>query len=332
MDIRPNRYEWIVVDRSGRLRWSCFLGWWHGHIRPPNHHPRRLVVPQVALPPITASRIKPRDGSLSLAHTVTGEAVNFSGMLKEVTVILFLGMAVWAYQATQPPPPKICGTLDGPPITAPRMKLRDGRHLSYMEHGVSKETANAKIILVHGFASTKHDMMSVTEPVLDVVEELRLYFVSFDRPGYGESDPDPRRTPTSLALDIEELADHLGLGYKFMWWDSPWEAKWFGAASSTSLIATLQGVFESLHRDLMIGFGKWEFDPMDLENPFPNNESSVHLWQGDEDIMVPSSLQRYIAQRLPWIDYHEVPGAGHLFTAIPQNLGQILKVPFLGRD
>lgn len=96
--------------------------------------------------------------------------------------------------------------------------------------------------------------------------------------------------------------------------------------------ATLQGVFESLHRDLMIGFGKWEFDPMDLENPFPNNEGSVHLWQGDEDIMVPSSLQRYIAQRLPWINYHEVPGAGHLFTAIPQNFGQILKVPFLGRD
>nr|XP_034929084.1 uncharacterized protein LOC118060073 isoform X1 [Populus alba] len=362
-------------------------------------------------------------GSLSLAHTVTGEAVNFSGMFKEVTVILFLGLAVWAYQATQPPPPKICGTLDGPPITAPRMKLRDGRHLSYKEHGVSKETAKAKIILVHGFASTKHDMMSMTEPVLDVVEELRLYFVSFDRPGYGESDPDPRRTPKSLALDIEELADHLGLGYKFYvvgfsmggqvvwgclkyiphrlsgatliapvvnyWWPgfpanlsaeayyrqirqdhwalyvahhTPWltywwnTQKWFPASAAISMKtdilsrqdleilpmmaekrsnrpqATLQGVFESLHRDLMIGFGKWEFDPMDLENPFPNNEGSVHLWQGDEDIMVPSSLQRYIAQRLPWIDYHEVPGAGHLFTAIPQNFGQILKVPFLGRD
>lgn len=90
----------------------------------------------------------------------------FLGMLKEVTVILFLGLAVWAYQATQPPPPKICGTLGGPPITAPRMKLRDGRHLSYKEHGVSKETAKAKIILVHGFASTKHDIMSMTEPVL----------------------------------------------------------------------------------------------------------------------------------------------------------------------
>ena len=39
--------------------------------------------------------------------------------------------------------------------------------------------------------------------------------MGFDRPGYGESDPDPNRTPKSLALDIEELGDQLGLGSKF---------------------------------------------------------------------------------------------------------------------
>lgn len=42
-----------------------------------------------------------------------------------------------------------------------------------------------------------------------------MYMVSFDRPGYAESDPDPNRTPKSLALDIEELADQLSLGTKF---------------------------------------------------------------------------------------------------------------------
>lgn len=52
---------------------------------------------------------------------------------------------------------------------------------------------------------------------------------------------------------------------------------------------------------------------MDLENPFPNNEGSVQLWQGDEDALVPVILQRYIAKKLPWIQYHELPGAGHLF-------------------
>lgn len=77
-----------------------------------------------------------------------------------------------------------------------------------------------------------------------------------------------------------------------------------------------QGQHESLHRDLMIGFGTWEFDPVDLENPFPNNEGSVHLWQGDEDKLVPVTLQRYIAQRQPWIQYHEIPGAGHMFPVV----------------
>jgi pimeloyl-ACP methyl ester carboxylesterase len=39
--------------------------------------------------------------------------------------------------------------------------------------------------------------------------------VSFDRPGYGESDPNPKQTVKSLALDIQELADQLDLGTKF---------------------------------------------------------------------------------------------------------------------
>ena len=49
----------------------------------------------------------------------------------------------------------------------------------------------------------------------ELVEELGVYIVSFDRPGYGESDPNPKRTVKSMALDIEELADQLGLGSKF---------------------------------------------------------------------------------------------------------------------
>ncbi|PWA98615.1 alpha/Beta hydrolase fold protein [Artemisia annua] len=57
-----------------------------------------------------------------------------------------------------------------------------------------------------------------------------------------------------------------------------------------------------------ITFGKWDFDPMGIENPFPNNDGSVHLWMGDEDLIVPVTLQRYIAQQLGWMKYHEVAG------------------------
>lgn len=52
-------------------------------------------------------------------------------------------------------------------------------------------------------------------PPQEAVQVLGIYLVTFDRPGYGESDPDPKRTYRSIALDIEELADHLELGSKF---------------------------------------------------------------------------------------------------------------------
>lgn len=49
----------------------------------------------------------------------------------------------------------------------------------------------------------------------ETVEDLGIYIVSFDRPGYGESDPNPKRTVKGMASDIEELADQLGLGHRF---------------------------------------------------------------------------------------------------------------------
>ncbi|KAF3617785.1 putative protein ABSCISIC ACID-INSENSITIVE 5-like [Capsicum annuum] len=237
------------------------------------------------------------------------------------------------------------------------------------------------------------------------MQSLGIYIVSIDRPGYGESDPHPKRTPKTLALDIEELADQLELGSKFYvigfsmggqaiwgllkyiphrlagailltpvtnyWWGSfpanltkqayyeqlvqdqwtlrishylPWltywwnTQKWFPSSSVATFsedilfeqdrvlmpifdeyqskyrdLVRQQGDYESIHRDLMIGFGTWEFDPMELENPFPNGEGSVHIWQGDEDGHVPVLLQRYVAKKLPWIHYHEMKGGGHMF-------------------
>ncbi|KAK7834304.1 hypothetical protein CFP56_024744 [Quercus suber] len=62
----------------------------------------------------------------------------------------------WAYRAICPPPPKICGSPSGPPITAPRMKLRDGRNLAYKEHGVRAQVAKYKIIFAHGLSACRH--------------------------------------------------------------------------------------------------------------------------------------------------------------------------------
>lgn len=324
-----------------------------------------------------------------------------SGLFKKLLLVGLVGLLAWAYQATRPPPPKICGTPDGPPVTAPRVKLSDGRHLAYKESGVPKEQAKYKFIFVHGFDSCR---LHANLLPMETLESLGIYIVSFDRPGYGESDPNLNRTVKSIALDIEELADKLGLGDKFyvigfsmggqivwsclkyiphrlagatliapvinFWWSglpanlstegfstqllwdrwslrvahyAPWLTYWWNTQKlfpSLSVISQSpemlsrqdkelipnfpgkewmapvrqQGEFESLHRDLNIAFGKWEFDPTELTNPFPNKEGTVHLWQGDEDKLVPVTMQRYVAQKLPWINYHEVPGAGHVFA------------------
>ncbi|KAI6697850.1 hypothetical protein NL676_017969 [Syzygium grande] len=327
-----------------------------------------------------------------------------SGIFTKLLAIFFVGILAFAYQAIQPAAPRIPGTPDGPPVTAPRIKLRDGRHLAYKEHGKPKDIAKYKIVFVHAFDSCRHDAVVASTLSQEIIDDLGIYIVSFDRPGYGESDPDPKRTPKSIALDIEELADKLGLGSRFYviglsmggqvvwgclkyiphrlagavllapvvnyWWPgfptnlsteayyqqfqqdqwtlrvahyTPWltywwnTQKWFPASSvvahhpdifsphDKAVISKLpprpyaaqvrqQGEYETLHRDMMVGFGTWEFDPMDLENPFPNGEGSVHLWQGDDDLLVPVTLQRFIAHRLPWIKYHELPQSGHVFS------------------
>ncbi|KAI4302283.1 hypothetical protein MLD38_038056 [Melastoma candidum] len=46
---------------------------------------------------------------------------------------------------------------------------------------------------------------------------------------------------------------------------------------------TQQGAFVSLHQDFITGYSRWGFGPLEPENPFPNGEGSLHLWQGFED-------------------------------------------------
>ncbi|KAJ6765627.1 HYDROLASE ALPHA/BETA FOLD FAMILY PROTEIN EXPRESSED-RELATED [Salix purpurea] len=136
----------------------------------------------------------------------------FPAMYAEIAVALAAGLLSWAYQTIKPPLPKICGSPGGPPITSPRVKLSDGRHLAYREMGVPKEEAKNKIIVIHGFDDSKNLSLPVSQ---ETIEELSIYFLFFDRAGYGESDPYPSRSVKSEAYDIQELADQLQIGSKF---------------------------------------------------------------------------------------------------------------------
>lgn len=80
----------------------------------------------------------------------------------------------------------------------------------------------------------------------------------------------------------------------------------------------------------MVGFADWEFSILDLKNPFPENEGSVHLWQGYEDKIIPFEINRFISEKLQWIKYHEVPDGGHMFMFNPTMCESILKELLLG--
>ncbi|KAL6955549.1 hypothetical protein U1Q18_047863 [Sarracenia purpurea var. burkii] len=112
-------------------------------------------------------------------------------MIVQVAVAVTSALLGWAYLAIKPPPPKVCGSPGGPPVTSPRIQLSDGRHLAYKEKGVPKEKAQYKIIVIHGFDASKDLDLPVSQ---ELIEDLQLYFLSFDRAGYGQSDPNPIRS------------------------------------------------------------------------------------------------------------------------------------------
>lgn len=331
------------------------------------------------------------------------------------------GALMWVFHRLTPPPPKICGTPGGPPVTSPRTKLSSGRHIAYRELGVPKDSARFKVLLVHGFDSSKDLFIPLSQ---EFMEKLSLYIVAIDRAGYGESDPDPKKTIKSETFDLQEFADALELGAKFYvlglslgnymtwgclkyiphrvagaalvvpvinyWWPSfpadmskeayklllkrdrcklwishntPWLIHWwltqkmfpsstimernpiifcerdFSIIKKISQVpnpnehkARQQGDSESLYRDLKVGMGTWEFDPMEVSNPFPTNEGNVYLWQGHLDKLVPYQMQRYIAKKLPWIKYHEVPDGGHLIIHDEVLCEAIFKSLLLGEE
>lgn len=92
----------------------------------------------------------------------------------------------------------------------------------------------------------------------------------------------------------------------------------------------LQGANESLHLDIMVHLGTWEFDPMEMENQFPNNEESVYLCQGHKDKLVP--FHRYRAKKLPRIRYHEGSAGGHLMIHEKGLCEAILRGLLLGEE
>ena len=102
-----------------------------------------------------------------------------NNMIIAMGVAFAMGFIGWVYVALlKPPSPKLCGSPNGPPLSSPRVKLSDGRHLAYKELGVRKEEARYKIIISHGLYSCK-DMDLPISQVLHYRSSFTHQFLRF---------------------------------------------------------------------------------------------------------------------------------------------------------
>jgi pimeloyl-ACP methyl ester carboxylesterase len=82
-----------------------------------------------------------------------------------------------------------------------------GRVLHAYDAGADSASA-LPVFWLHGTPNTGEP----PEPLFAAAAERGIRWVSYDRPSYGGSSPDPGRTVSSAAADIAAIADALGLG------------------------------------------------------------------------------------------------------------------------
>ncbi|KAI4378747.1 hypothetical protein MLD38_016184 [Melastoma candidum] len=99
------------------------------------------------------------------------------------------------------------------PPSASRIILPDARHLAYKEQGVQSDQARFTVIIPHGFLFSR--MASIPGVRESLLEEFGVRLISYDLPGFGESDPHPGRNLNTSALDMLYLANALGVSEKF---------------------------------------------------------------------------------------------------------------------
>ncbi|WP_373203101.1 alpha/beta fold hydrolase [Mycobacterium marinum] len=85
------------------------------------------------------------------------------------------------------------------------LTLADGRTLTYLTYG---DPGGLPVIFSHGFA----DSAVIRNPDDDLTASLGVWMIAADQPGVGGSTPRPGRRMVDWGADMEQLADHLGLG------------------------------------------------------------------------------------------------------------------------
>lgn len=158
--------EWGVLDlftaweRGSLLLLQAFFIIIHHHRKKPFSHPKLLNLKQI-FQAVSASSKNQSHRFLALYVSLT--------LLKLVSFSQCILM-LWKQRN------QVSDSVD-------KIKLRDGRFLAYKESGVPKDEAKYKIILIHGFGSSKEMNFSASK----VVNNFTRFFWSWVL-GFGEVD------------------------------------------------------------------------------------------------------------------------------------------------
>jgi len=85
------------------------------------------------------------------------------------------------------------------------VQTADGRRLTYRDAG---DPGAAAVFSHHGTPGSRLDRHPEEDAM---IADLGLRMITYDRPGYGESDPHPGRHVVDAAADVAAIADHLGV-------------------------------------------------------------------------------------------------------------------------
>ncbi|KAK3147576.1 hypothetical protein QOZ80_3BG0284080 [Eleusine coracana subsp. coracana] len=130
-----------------------------------------------------------------------------------VAAVAFVTLLVLGVGSGDETPVELPKKLYISPPSANRIQLPDGRHLAYEEQGVSAARARFSLIAPHSFLSSR--LAGIPGISSSLLEEFGVRLVTYDLPGFGESDPHPGRNLNSSALDMLHLANALDIPDKF---------------------------------------------------------------------------------------------------------------------
>ncbi|KAJ7972437.1 alpha/beta-Hydrolases superfamily protein [Quillaja saponaria] len=99
------------------------------------------------------------------------------------------------------------------PPSANRILLPDGRYMAYQEQGVPVDRARFSLLAPHSFLSSR--LAGIPGIKVSLLKEFGVHLISYDLPGFGESDPHPNRNLNSSAMDMLHLANAVGVRGKF---------------------------------------------------------------------------------------------------------------------